>query len=530
MIRKGLIFLFALLLVVMAGCSSTNPSLKDMWLESIDLAGEPYEVEQKVHFSTSLGSDELDPIAKEILALLESGIILRQKQNGTEELYLSMELENPDFIKDSEFWQEYWTHENDPKGEMYINGTEGYLKTSSEEVWIRFIDDAVLEGSMMGSPQDMIKAQQDFQQFYLQSMKDFAKGFDIELRDVEKVGTEYVQTDHGKVRTTHLRVNMDLNDIREFSIAILDGLIGYEKLDQLAAEYLQLMYGAGQLPEELSEEQIQQAMEELRVVLHQLRMMADVYMTEENIAEMTGMKPVINLTLDYYVTNKAEWVKQVMNIDLLLEPVTLPDSAESMDEGMAMLSEPMIDEPASFNLNVESILHQRGKADFSDIDVSESVSMAELLQSRENLDQLNENSFMRKMLIKEFNRVGEVRIGDEFANINGNYKFYEEAAPYIAGEGHTLVPIRVITDIAGTEPNWNPDTREVTFQVNQNVVVVQIGSTTAYVNGDPMEMPVAPEIKNDRSFVPLRFITENLGAIVDYDAETQTITIRFEAE
>ena len=54
---------------------------------------------------------------------------------------------------------------------------------------------------------------------------------------------------------------------------------------------------------------------------------------------------------------------------------------------------------------------------------------------------------------------------------------------------------------------------------------VNIGSRTAYINNVALTLDVPAEIKNDRTFIPLRFVSEALGANVDYEAETQTVTV-----
>lgn len=117
-------------------------------------------------------------------------------------------------------------------------------------------------------------------------------------------------------------------------------------------------------------------------------------------------------------------------------------------------------------------------------------------------------------------------VGDIVLNINGG-KVELETAPYIAGTGVTLVPLRVISEAFGAEVNWDGETKTVTVVYNGTEIKVVIGSTTATVDGDEaFELEAAPELSaTGNTMVPLRFISEKLGAAVGYDEATAGITV-----
>lgn len=115
-------------------------------------------------------------------------------------------------------------------------------------------------------------------------------------------------------------------------------------------------------------------------------------------------------------------------------------------------------------------------------------------------------------------------VGSSIVNING--EDVEVEKPYIVGEGVTLVPIRVISESFGAEVNWDGDTKTVTVVDGDTTIVVTVGSKTATVNGEEKELEEAPELtENGFTMIPLRFISENLGAEVGYVHETQAITV-----
>jgi len=92
-------------------------------------------------------------------------------------------------------------------------------------------------------------------------------------------------------------------------------------------------------------------------------------------------------------------------------------------------------------------------------------------------------------------------------------------------QGRVLVPMRAIFEALGTDLDWDGPTQTVTATKDQTTVTLIIGSRTVYKTGAPIVLDVAPKIVNNRTLVPLRFVSEALGASVDWDAATQVVTI-----
>lgn len=92
-------------------------------------------------------------------------------------------------------------------------------------------------------------------------------------------------------------------------------------------------------------------------------------------------------------------------------------------------------------------------------------------------------------------------------------------------DGHTLVPIRAIIESVGGSVEWNHDTKEVTLKYDNNVIRLVIDSTEAYLNDKTEKLDVAPAIINNRTMLPIRFISEGFGFNVAWDSDTKTIEI-----
>ena len=100
-----------------------------------------------------------------------------------------------------------------------------------------------------------------------------------------------------------------------------------------------------------------------------------------------------------------------------------------------------------------------------------------------------------------------------------------EAAPLVV-EGRSLVPLRFVAQSLGALVQWNAAERSATLVLGERTVTVTIDSRQALVDGRPVTLEVAPVIVNGRTLVPLRFVAESLGATVTYNPETREIRVR----
>ncbi|MEW6172283.1 MAG: stalk domain-containing protein [Bacillota bacterium] len=99
-----------------------------------------------------------------------------------------------------------------------------------------------------------------------------------------------------------------------------------------------------------------------------------------------------------------------------------------------------------------------------------------------------------------------------------------DTPPVIEG-GRTLVPLRAIFEALGAEVDWDGETRTVTGRKGSTAIKLVIGPKTAYVNGEPVTLDVPGKIMSGRTLVPLRFIGESLGAKVGWDGAKHTVMV-----
>ncbi|MGC9089285.1 MAG: stalk domain-containing protein [Caldisericia bacterium] len=124
-----------------------------------------------------------------------------------------------------------------------------------------------------------------------------------------------------------------------------------------------------------------------------------------------------------------------------------------------------------------------------------------------------------------------LQIGNLMAVINDKTVILE-LAPFIES-GRTLVPLRFIAETFGANVGWEPKEQKITITLEDKNIVLWIGKKEALVNNEryylevPPKIIEIPEIGGGRTVLPLRFVSEALGAEVNWDPELQIITITY---
>jgi hypothetical protein len=106
---------------------------------------------------------------------------------------------------------------------------------------------------------------------------------------------------------------------------------------------------------------------------------------------------------------------------------------------------------------------------------------------------------------------------------NGNQ--LELDNPPVIQNGRLLVPIRPIAEAMGAQLSWEPATRTVGLTLGDTSVSLIIGGSIAYVNGQQKQLDVPAQVIKGNTFVPLRFVSEALGATVKWDGDAKIVYI-----
>jgi len=97
--------------------------------------------------------------------------------------------------------------------------------------------------------------------------------------------------------------------------------------------------------------------------------------------------------------------------------------------------------------------------------------------------------------------------------------------PAFISKGHTLVPVRQLFEALGANVMWQSEDKKINIIYPGGNTALTIGSDTALVNGTEVKLDAKPCLKNGSTFIPLRFVVENLGAYVKWSNALRTIDI-----
>lgn len=112
--------------------------------------------------------------------------------------------------------------------------------------------------------------------------------------------------------------------------------------------------------------------------------------------------------------------------------------------------------------------------------------------------------------------------------LNGEEITFEQP-PYIEN-GTTMVPMRAIFEALGASVDYDTETKTITATKGNTVIKLFANSDTATVNGKEVTLTSPVANKNGTTMVPLRLVSEALGAEVSWDEETKVVTINLDEE
>lgn len=108
--------------------------------------------------------------------------------------------------------------------------------------------------------------------------------------------------------------------------------------------------------------------------------------------------------------------------------------------------------------------------------------------------------------------------------VNGEPVRFDSTGP-IERDGRVLVPLRGVMEKLGAYVEWMPGSRMVVATRGETKIELPLGSRWAEVNGGRVRLDVAADSYLGRTMVPLRFLSESLGADVQWSAATSTVSI-----
>ena len=117
-----------------------------------------------------------------------------------------------------------------------------------------------------------------------------------------------------------------------------------------------------------------------------------------------------------------------------------------------------------------------------------------------------------------------VLANDEITVLLNGEKLIFDVLPQMINN-RTMVPMRKIFESMGADVEWNGDTKTITATKDEITVIMQINNHIISVNEDNVTLDVPPQLVNNRTLVPVRAVAEGLEAKVEWDGESRTVII-----
>ncbi len=148
---------------------------------------------------------------------------------------------------------------------------------------------------------------------------------------------------------------------------------------------------------------------------------------------------------------------------------------------------------------------------YTDINANDNVVVVETLNGKKGVLKVVTNEITMGINNYKANVFGETVMNDTYPIIINN---------------RTMLPIRFVAEALGATVGWEPSTQSVTITKDSTEINLQIGNNVATKNGAEITLDTVPFIENGRTYLPVRFISEELGADVEWIPETRSVVIR----
>jgi len=112
---------------------------------------------------------------------------------------------------------------------------------------------------------------------------------------------------------------------------------------------------------------------------------------------------------------------------------------------------------------------------------------------------------------------------------NGEAIIFPDAQPFVDENNRTLIPVRFVAETMGADVSWNQEAQTAVIEQNGITIMVPIGSNTITITKDgstsTVKMDTAAIIREERTYVPIRYVAESLDAWVGYSDLLSTVQI-----
>lgn len=390
-------------------------------------------------------------------------------------------------------------------GSVYTDGEKFWVKAPGEQKYILVDPQDIYPSLEEGlTYKDSLNLQKEIQPLARKFVKDYISEYKYIFNNITSKGTTTVTTPEGQKEVTLIEIKLDNDELQKFIKYTIENLINSQAVEEyfrsVATVYSKSLEDS---MEGYDPSEVQQTFDEMFKELRKYSS-SDIDQAVALVNQLVELGQE-GITLVYGIDSEGNIVKSDARFNLIIK--NPDDFSQKIDIVFDCKT-------TTYNIN-------KTKVDFPAFSTNNVIKLKDYVKR----NQMLKESYLGEMLGVQKKRI-VLQIGKREAVRNG-IASYLETEPYIENES-TLVPVRFVGESLGAVIDWDDETRTVIYKTDEKTIVMQIGSKVAYVNDVEVEMPVAPLIKNNKTMVPLRFISEQFGAKVDWDDPTRTITIEKE--
>ncbi|WP_166244097.1 copper amine oxidase N-terminal domain-containing protein [Paenibacillus turpanensis] len=109
--------------------------------------------------------------------------------------------------------------------------------------------------------------------------------------------------------------------------------------------------------------------------------------------------------------------------------------------------------------------------------------------------------------------------------VNDSPVIFPDAKPFLDENERTMIPVRFVSEKLGAIVDWDGEQGLATIRLGLDTILLTLNNPTITINGEAHQMDTMPIFHETRTFVPLRFVSEALGAKVEWDETSYTVNI-----
>lgn len=253
-------------------------------------------------------------------------------------------------------------------------------------------------------------------------------------------------------------------------------------------------------------------------IIGQLKSLTELNLSSNSITDISSLSNLNNLTILNLANNQIKDISPLQNLTMLNG---LNISSNKINDlkplvNLINLDKLNLEENGLTNIDILGAMNKNsifGIRDQIDLGNNE-LNIGKGSESARIIDEIKAKH--AKVIWEPQKRI-QLNINDSYVNLD---------VPPVIINNRTMVPVRAIFETLGASVQWDPKTRTVTGNKDSINILLTVDNKLAKVNGKTVVLDVPATVIDGRTMVPTRFIAENLGNQVEWNAQTRTVIIK----